>query len=153
MARYPEPKLFKPKSPEKYAGDPKGIVYRSSWEFKLFAYLDNHSDVLNWASEEFFIPYYCPVTRKQRRYFPDVLARFKQRDGTIKTVLIEVKPESQTLPPSKPTDKRKLRRFIKESATFQVNMAKFNAAREYCSAKGWHFVVMTEKQLFSKKSA
>ena len=60
-----------PKNPNKYKGDPTNIIYRSSWELKLMRYLDEHSDVVQWASEEFFIPYKSPIDGRYHRYFPD----------------------------------------------------------------------------------
>jgi len=137
--------FFKPYFPEKYKGNPAQIVYRSSWELKLMNYLDRHSDVISWQSEEFFIPYRSPVDRKIHRYFPDFLVKKKEKDGSIKTVMIEVKPEKQTRLPKHPGKVTK--RYITEVYTWGVNEAKWNAAKEYCLDRGWLFQVFTEKHL------
>jgi len=34
-------------------------------------YLDSHSQIVNWSSEEFCIPYRSPIDRRMHRYFPD----------------------------------------------------------------------------------
>ena len=90
---------FKPKNPEKYVGDTSNIVYRSSWELKFMIYCDTNPNVLQYASEEIFIPYVSPVDNKVHRYFPDFLMKVKKADGSISKILVEVKPKSQTKPP------------------------------------------------------
>ena len=75
---------FTPKNPQKYKGDPKNIIYRSSWEVKVMKYLDDHPDVIWWGSEELVIPYWSPVDNKKHRYFPDFVAKIKQKNGMIK---------------------------------------------------------------------
>ena len=146
--------LFRPKNPQKYKGDPTNIVYRSSWELKLFAYLDIHQSVVRWSSEEFFIPYKSPIDGKWHRYFPDVYVEQINTDGKKVSILIEIKPEAQTKPPSmlnKMTPKAKIsKRFLNEVKTWGVNEAKWKAAEEYCIDRGWQFTIMTEKQLFGK---
>lgn len=137
--------FFKPQFPEKYKGNPAQVVYRSSWELKLMNYLDRHSDIISWQSEEFFIPYRSPVDRKVHRYFPDFLVKKREKDGSIKTVMIEVKPEKQTKPPKHPGKVTK--KYITEVYTWGVNEAKWNAAKEYCLDRGWLFQVFTEKHL------
>jgi hypothetical protein len=137
--------FFKPLNPKKYKGDVHNIVYRSSWELKLYSILDNREDILEWSSEEIVIPYISPKDNRRHRYFPDVLIRLKDENGNIKTTLIEIKPLSQTLPPIKKS--RLTKGFINEVMTYAVNMAKFEAAKSYCEKKGWDFKVMTEVDL------
>ena len=90
---------YTPKNPEKYRGDPKNIVYRSTWECRVMNWLDNNESILQWGSEEFFIPYRSPVDGKIHRYFPDFYVKVKQKDDTIKEMVLEVKPHRQTQPP------------------------------------------------------
>ena len=92
---------FKPKNPSRYKGDPTNIIYRSSWEAKFMKYLDEHPDVIYWASEELVVPYRSPVDGKMHRYFPDFLVRKKDPKGVIETVLVEIKSASQTVEPVK----------------------------------------------------
>ena len=139
---------FRPKNPSKYKGDTTKIIYRSMWEFKFFRYLDGHPDVKWWASEEYVVPYVSPIDGKRHRYFPDVVVNNK--DGS--TVMIEIKPYKQTLPPD-PSNRNKTptgrvsRRYLNEVKTYGINEAKWKAARAYCAERGWQFLIMTEKEL------
>lgn len=142
---------FRPANPNKYRGDPTNIVYRSSWEFKFMRWCDRHPHVLEWGSEEVIVPYKSPVDGKMHRYFPDFVIKKINRDKTVSTVMIEIKPKAQTMPPdpSKALTEtgKKSRRYLNEAITYEVNQAKWEAATEFCSHKGWHFVVMTEDHL------
>lgn len=153
MATYYQGK-FRPKNPQKYKGDPSNIIYRSSWELRLFNYLDQHPSVQKWSSEEFFIPYISPIDGKWHRYFPDVYVEQINTDGKKQTVLIEVKPDAQTRPPelkNRLTAKGNIsRRYLYEVKTWGTNEAKWKAAREFCIDRGWTFQILTEKQLFGK---
>ena len=114
---------FKPRNPSKYMGDPTTIIYRSSWELKLMRYLDSHSDVIKWASEEFSIPYVSPIDGKVHRYFPDFLVKKRSLNKSIETVVIEVKPKIQTTAPT--VQKKANKRYIREVYTWGVNSAKW----------------------------
>lgn len=153
MATYYQGK-FRPKNPQKYKGDPSNIIYRSSWELRLFNYLDQHPSVQKWSSEEFFIPYISPIDGKWHRYFPDVYVEQINTDGKKQTVLIEVKPDAQTRPPelkNRLTAKGNIsRRYLNEVKTWGTNEAKWKAAQEFCIDRGWTFQILTEKQLFGK---
>lgn len=142
---------FRPDKPSKYRGDPSNIIYRSSWELKFMRWCDRHPHVLEWGSEEIIVPYESPVDKKMHRYFPDFVIKKINRDKTVSTVMVEIKPKAQTTPPDPSkatTDKgKKSRRYLNEVMTYGVNQAKWQAAEEYCSQKGWHFVVMTEDHL------
>lgn len=149
MARNYHQGFFKPLNPKKYKGDPTQIVYRSGWERIVFKWLDQHSSCIEWGSEEFFIPYRSPVDDKVHRYFPDVLATFKYPTGEVKTYLIEIKPYKETLPPE--TSGKTKKRLLEETATYAVNQSKWEQAKKYCEAKGWHFKIMTEFDIGVKK--
>jgi len=136
---------YKVKNPKKYEGDPTKVTYRSGLELKVMNYLDAHPDVVLWSSETVVIPYRSPIDNRFHRYFMDFKVVFNQADGTTKTVLIEVKPLSQTKPPVKKS--RVTRRFLTEVRTWGVNSAKWAAAREYCAKRGWEFHTMTEKEI------
>ena len=45
-----------PTYPKKYKGDPSNIIYRSLWERKFMVYCDRNEKILEWGSEEFFVP-------------------------------------------------------------------------------------------------
>jgi hypothetical protein len=136
---------FKPKNPAKYVGDSSNIIYRSSWECRVMTWLDQNSDVISWASEELIVPYKSPVDGRFHRYFPDFLIKVKTRDGSIKTMMIEVKPKYQTVPPVQPS--RKTKKFINEVITYGINQSKWKAANEYCLDRGWEFRIITEDHL------
>lgn len=143
---------FIPMYPEKYIGNPSNIVYRSLWEAKFFRYADSNKNVLRWSSEEIIIPYYSPVDKKMHRYFPDVYVEIIRGDGSVKKLLIEIKPDKQTKPPNESKKfatktGRMSRRYINEVKTYAVNSAKWEAAKEFCLDRGWEFVIFTEKEL------
>ena len=135
---------FKPKNPQKYKGDANNIIYRSTWEIKVMNYLDENPNVIWWGSEELPIPYLSPVDNKMHRYFPDFIVRIRQRTGLETTMILEVKPESQT---KMPTQKRKTKRYLIESVKYAVNQEKWRAADLFCKKQGWVFKVITEKDI------
>jgi hypothetical protein len=136
---------FRPKHPEKYRGNPTNIIYRSLWELRFMRYLDQHPNIVQWASEEVIIPYISPLDNKIHRYFPDFWVRTKAPDGTINTLLIEIKPNKQTKAPVKPD--KVTRRYINEVRTYGINTAKWKAAQQFCEDRRWQFKVLTEKEL------
>lgn len=142
MSHYQQGK-FKPKNPRKYVGDPTNIVYRSGWELKILKWLDNEPSILSYSSEEIIVPYISPVDKQWHRYFPDFVVKTRTKDGKLKTLMIEVKPASQSVPPKQ--QKRVTKRYITEVTTWGVNRAKWKAAIEFCKDRNWEFVVMVSK--------
>ena len=136
--------FFNPKNPKKYNGDSTNIIYRSTWEVRVMKWLDNHPNVIWWNSEELPISYLSPVDNKMHRYFPDFIAKMKQKNGLVMTYVIEVKPEAQT---KMPVQKKKTKRFIQEAATYAINQEKWRAADIFCQEHGWKFLILTEKHL------
>jgi hypothetical protein len=139
--------FFKPRNPQKYKGDPTNIVYRSRWELLVMSRFDADPQIIWWSSEETVIPYRSPVDKRIHRYYVDFTVRLNTTDGKTKTLLIEVKPYKQTLPPVIQESKKKSKRYIQEVMTWGVNSAKWKAAREYCKDRGYEFKIMTEKEL------
>lgn len=131
---------FSPKNPQKYIGDHRKIIYRSSWECRVMDYIDKNPDFISWSSEEMCVPYISPVDGKRHRYFPDFIVKVNTKDG-IKTMMIEVKPEKQSRPPQQKT--RMTKQYIQEVVTWGVNQAKWKSAIEYCKDRNWQFMVMT----------
>jgi len=136
---------YKPSKPQKYKGDSDSIIYRSSWERKFMVYCDRSDNILEWGSEEVIIPYRSPLDGRMHRYFPDFYIKVRQADGSIKKMLIEVKPKAQCGPPVIP--QRKTKRFITEVRTWGVNKAKWEAALEWCADRGMEFKILTEDHL------
>jgi len=138
-------RLYKPLFPEKYTGDPTNIVMRSSWETRFASWCDKNPSVVKWSSEETIIPYRCPTDDKIHRYFVDFKIQIRNKDGILKTYLIEVKPAAQTQPPVYPG--RRTQRYLMESMTFVKNQAKWKAAVEYAKDRGYEFKIITEHEL------
>ena len=143
---------FKPKNPQKYKGDHRNIIYRSLWELKFFRYLDRTDDIIEWSSEEVSIPYISPIDKKRHRYFPDVILKKHLGNDKYETMVIEIKPKKQTMPPdpkkknATPTG-RVSRRYLNEVKTYSINDAKWTAAKNFCDEKGWKFAIFTENEL------
>ena len=145
MAKYYQGR-FHPQNPGKYKGDIQNIIYRSSWELKFMQWCDRNPNVIEYASEEFCIPYLSPIDNRVHRYFPDFIMKVKEQSGEIKKYIIEIKPKKQTIPPIQ-TSKKRNKTFINEVKTYVVNEAKWKAAEEWCKDHLLEFMVITEDQL------
>ena len=145
MAKYYQGR-FHPQNPGKYKGDVQNIIYRSSWELKFMQWCDRNPNVIEYASEEFCIPYLSPIDGRVHRYFPDFIMKVKEQSGEIKKYIIEIKPKKQTIPPIQ-TSKKRNKTFINEVKTYVVNEAKWKAAEEWCKDHLLEFMVITEDQL------
>ena len=144
MAKYHQGK-YKPKNPDKYVGNANNIVYRSSWELKAMIFFDNNPSILAWASEECTIPYISAVDNRIHTYYVDFVIKYKKRDGSILTTLVEVKPKAQTQPPVQP--KRQTKQYLEAVETYVRNVSKWKAAKKYAEEKGMEFMILTEDHL------
>lgn len=122
--------IFKPSNPKKYKGDPNNIVYRSLWERKMMVYCDLNENVMEWASEEFFVPYYDPTTKRVRRYFPDFFIKYTDKEGKIRRSVIEVKPMRETVEPVVTKGKSK-KTMITEATNYVRNQAKWKVQENF----------------------
>ena len=136
---------FSPKNTNKYLGDPTNIWYRSLWERRVMVHLDGNPNVIGWSNEEIVIPYLSPVDGKWHRYFPDFFVRIRNKTGLTESMILEVKPKSQSVPPK--IQKKVTKRYIREVTTYGINEAKWKAADEYCKDRKWKFMVITEEEL------
>ena len=136
---------YKVRAPYKYKGNPTKVIYRSLWELKFMTYCDTNINILEWGSEEVYMWYRSPVDNRPHRYFPDFYIKVREKDGTIKKYIIEVKPQRQTKPPTKP--KRQTKGYLREAFEYAKNQAKWKAANEWCLDRGFEFKVITEKEL------
>ena len=109
-------------------------------------YCDRNDNIIEWGSEEFFIPYFDPTTRKVRRYFPDFIMKVKDNQGRTKTYVVEVKPQKQTIPPKETKNKRR-KTLINETLAYEKNIAKWKAAKEFCEDRKLEFKIITEYDL------
>lgn len=89
--------------------------FKSSWELRLYEFLDATPLVRSWETECVRIPYI--LRGKRKWYLPDILINGR--------LLIEVKPMNQ----------------IK----WGINQAKFSSAKQFCKMKGWVFQVITKE--------
>jgi hypothetical protein len=136
---------YKPEYPAKYKGNPDNIICRSSWERKFCRWCDLNENIIEWGSEEFWIPYRSPVDGRVHKYFPDFIIKVKEQTGQIKTYVVEVKPKKQTMEPKVP--KRKTKSWLYEMKTYAVNQAKWKAAKEFCDDRLLEFKIITENEL------
>jgi len=136
---------YKPTNLKKYKGDPTNIIYRSLWERKFCAYCDLNENILEWGSEEFWIPYRSPLDDRVHKYFPDFYIKVREKNGEIKRYVIEIKPKRQCVEPQVQTKKTK--KYIYEVTEYARNQAKWKAAKEFCDDRQWHFKILTEDDL------
>ena len=136
---------YRPNNPLKYRGDYRNIIYRSLWELKFMKYCDSNQNILEWGSEEFWLPYRSPLDNKVHRYFPDFYIKVRETTGKINKMIIEVKPKRQCIEPKRP--KKKTRGYIYEVREYARNQAKWKAAKSYCLDRGYEFKILTEKEL------
>lgn len=139
---------YRPQNPRKYVGDINKIVFRSSLELVAFKFCDNNPAILKWNSEGCIIPYRSPVDNRNHRYFMDLQVwTINSETNQPQVTLIEIKPRDQIKEPKRGTKKEKT--FINEMMTWQVNQAKWTAAKELCERHGdsWKFVIWTEDHL------
>ena len=139
-------------NPKKYKGNPSQVIYRSLWERKLMVYCDKNEKVLEWGSEEIIIPYRSPKDGRIHRYFPDFYMKVRQKNGTTKKFVIEVKPKSQCKEPVK-NPKRRTKKWLNEVFTLcsQSEFCKVEIkifTEEFCKDHGMEFKILTEDHLF-----
>lgn len=135
--------VYKVQNPEKYRGKVHEVVYRSRWELFAFKWCDENKDIVKWSSEEIVVPYVYEVDQRFHRYFLDLYIEFSNGNK----LLVEIKPEKETKPPSLPAGKKKTKRYITEGLTFVKNQNKWQAADKFAKKRGWKFVIWTENEL------
>lgn len=138
----PETREFKPANPEKYKGK-WPIMCRSSLERKALFAMDTNPAVISYTSESLVIPYYDMGRKEKRRYFTDLTFKIRDKLGRVQTYVVEVKMEGETHRPQRGRKQQKT--FINECFTYATNISKWKAAKSFCDAKGWKFVLWTEK--------
>ena len=136
---------YRPTHPSKYRGNPTNIIYRSLWELKLMKYCDSNKNILEWGSEEVIVPYRSPIDNRYHRYFPDFYIKVRESTGTIKRMIIEIKPQKQCIEPK--VQKKKTRSYVYQVCEYAKNQAKWEAAKEFCEDRQWEFKVLTENEL------
>ena len=97
----------------------KDLHYRSGMECEVYELLERWEQVVKYEEEPFPVRYFFHGL--QHDYYPDI--RITYTDGTVE--IWEVKPSSQT--------------------EIGRNKAKWAACNEYCMARQWKFMVLTER--------
>ena len=121
--------IFRPKNKAKCVNK-EPPFYRSALEMKFMLQLDKNASIIQWGSETYIVPYY-KESEGRPRYFVDFWVKKKMSDGTIRELLIEVKPSSQIIPP-KSHGNKKPSTLQYESIQFSNNNCKWNAAIAWC---------------------
>lgn len=131
---------FTPVNPGKMVG--KTPIAKSSWEYHFMQKLDTLLNVVNWEYEpkNLGIFYTCPIEGTRKQYIPDFVVKYI----TGQVEIIEIKPMQ----------------FAHEGAAKTLlakielarNIAKWDAALAVAEHYGARFIVLTEKQLFAKKT-
>jgi len=127
------------KNPKKYVGT-KAPTFRSSWEYKVFQWLDETPGISNWASEPIKIPYQNPITGKVSNYIPDLMFSYLDKSGKQRVELVEIKPLKETLLEAAKSKQDKI--------NFAVNQCKWASASAWCKQNGIFFRILTEKDIF-----
>jgi len=152
---------FTPQHPEKCINSQanKKIIYRSSWELRIFNWADQNKNVKRWGSEIIKIPYIFDLDKakgvnKLRNYWPDLYAEIINKDGELETFLIEVKPIKQKQKPKRPKNltKKAISNYNVAMSTYIQNMNKWKYARVFCEGKNWKFKTLTENDIFKGES-
>ena len=138
--------LFIPTNTQKYRGDVNKIRFMSSWELKVFHFLDGNPNILEWSSEGVVVPYIKPTDGKIHKYYVDCWVKYRNKLGEIVEELWEIKPKKQTKPPTRRGKSKKTQ--LNETILHEINKAKWNSARLLCEKRGWVFRLITEDSLF-----
>ena len=148
--------FYRPRHPEKYvpgnaAKHKQGaaqnqIVFRSSWELDFCKFLDNNTRVLRWSSEPFSIPYVKPTDKRVHSYYPDFWFEYVDKNGEIIQEVIEIKPSTQTVQPTVVGKSHKQQLY--ESITWAINVAKWEAATQFCAKYNMKFRIINENTQF-----
>jgi len=108
------------------------LHYRSGYEKDVYECLEDLNEVLSYRVEPFGVKYY--LNGEEKTYFPDLIIQFGDHFEVW-----EIKPDNQ---------KR-----------YAMNQAKWKACNEYCSVRGWSFMVLNEygigtlKKMVKKRKA
>lgn len=149
--------LYVPKNKEKVIklNSYGGIFYRSSYEKKIMQYLDINPNIVQWCAEWLEIPYELirykngEMIKTTHRYFPDIYYILKTNEGVLKKVVAEIKPYNETIRPVPPKNatKKQLTNFEYAITQYNKNLAKWEAAVNWCKTKDIDFIIITEKYL------
>lgn len=140
-----------------------GVYYRSGWEKKIVTWLDNNKNILKWGSECISIPYQMTevvkgiLQTKSHVYYADYYYEMRRADGTLKQVVIEVKPsreynDVQLFSEGKFEIKENMTSKQLVNLEYRFKMAQRNKSKwetmiAWCERKGYEFIIITEDHL------
>jgi hypothetical protein len=137
--------------PEKFLGK-WPLIYRSSWEERAFYMMDNNENVIKWGSELLEIPYSYSLqsTGNRHKYYVDIYAIIRDKNGIEQKYAIEIKPKCQSVPPVPPKvrNPKAMKNYVYAASTYVKNQNKWKAVETYCKNSNMKFVVLTEEHLF-----
>ena len=124
-------------------------------------WLDNNKNIIRWGSECLRIPYQMThfengdTKVKEHSYYPDFYYEMRV-NGNLKQIVAEVKPqkeydmvislnEGRLEVPQKGT--KKLKNFEYDLKMAYKNKTKFETMINWCNAKGYEFIIITEHHL------
>lgn len=146
MARRTLTGEYAPVHPERYKGK-YPIIYRSSWELRLMKFFDQNENIISWSSESLIVHYQDPIDNRIRRYFPDFVVIYRDKEGEVQREIIEVKPFYQTQEPQQ-TRRKSSGKYMHEMGIYIRNIKKWDACKAFAYKKGYKFRIITEKELF-----
>lgn len=144
--------VFNPLNKSKYKGL-YPIIFRSSLELSFMQLCDSSSSIKEWSSETYIVDYISPKDNRKHRYYPDFLIKVEKEDSKLETIIIEIKPSTQTKKPKKPKriTSSSISNYNKNLMVWAINNAKWGAAKKVAENLNYKFIILTEKWLESNK--
>jgi hypothetical protein len=150
-------KPFPLKFPEKYHPSARPPMFKSGWEATVFHAMDVNPFILEWGYEPFPIYYTHPIYMNYTVYYPDIYCHIQMDSGVQHKMLIEIKPAKYCVMPKKPKDlvvnatsqqrerhKKSMIRYQNDTKDYMVNMAKWNAAENWCRRNNFIWKILNE---------
>lgn len=159
---------FKPKNPTKcinlnmnegFKGIPSEFIKksslgippfaRSSYEQRMFTWLDLNSKVKCWGSEVIQIPYINDNDEQQHIYWTDIFMQLEDNDGIVRKYIIEIKPLKKLSPPKMPKKKsaKSMFNYQNAMAEYVQNDCKWKFASRWADKHGMVFAKVSQEQL------
>jgi hypothetical protein len=139
---------YKVNNPEKYAGDPRIVIFRSSWERKFMILCDLTPQIIRWGSEPVQIKYISPLDQREHIYNVDFFIEVMDNENKKYKYIIEIKPSAQIsrepVLEGRMTEK-KLLRHAELTKMYTVNKAKQIAAMKWAMDRDMKYIILTEE--------
>jgi hypothetical protein len=119
-------------------------MYRSGIELEFMKFCDTNPKVVRWGSENYQVPYYDPIKRKNRLYFVDNYVEILE-GNIVKKYLIELKDHKETKKPD-PRAKKKKATLVLEQSTWVTNNAKWKTTIQFCKKNNMEFLLLAHSK-------